>query len=284
VIHYQYASLLLYESEDYDGALDECEQAIKCDPAAETLLTLRALILTRLGRYSEAAPLYESLLLDLSNRDLKWRVSTRDQAAQCYRRFGEQDRSMKDASSFKKHIDRACKIVDDAIAAADIDWRTGLLYLNILEDGLFFAINERDDSYARILLNKLLDASHFLKMPLFRLLKLENFEFAFGPASVITASARDYFGRYARQDAVVRMLKAGSVEDRLVGKVCKIPVEKKYGFIADTDGHTYFIVPSFFRNINDWNLLQEGMQVHFTPSYDAKNRGLGKDVVFVTQS
>ena len=281
IIHYQYANLLLYQLEDFDGALLECENAIKCDPNEETLSTLKALILTRLGRYSEAAPMYDVILMDIANRPHKWRLSTRDQAAECYRRFGEQDRAMKDTNGFFKHIDRACLILEDAMAVGDVDRGTGNLYTNIIEDALYLALGEKNETYAKTCFSRLSDASHLLKMPVFKTLKLEYFEIAFGSESIVTRSAKEYFERFARVESVIAMMQAASSETRLVGKIKTILRDKSYGFITDANGADWFLSQSVLRNAEDWPLLHDGTLVQFSPSVDAKQRRRAVDLVIM---
>ena len=77
-------------------ALEKVDRAIESDTQEEALHTLRALALVRVGRCSEAAEIYERQLVDLDSRARKWRITTRDQASECYRRLAEQDTKMKE--------------------------------------------------------------------------------------------------------------------------------------------------------------------------------------------
>jgi LuxR family glucitol operon transcriptional activator len=202
LIRYQFANFLTNNLEDYDRALIECDAAIKCAPKEGPLITLRALILTRLGRYSEAAPIYEAILSELANQPKKWRVSTRDQAAECYRRYGEQDRVMKNGEDFKSHIDRAAAVLEEAIALNDFDRSTGRLYTNIIEDALFFAVREADETYGLALFTRLNDAAYMLPIEPFRSLTPEKFEAVFGVDNSLTVSCREYLARFARPTAL----------------------------------------------------------------------------------
>ncbi len=200
LIRYQFANFLTNNLQDYDRALIECDTAIKYAPKEGPLVTQRALILTRLGRYSEAAPIYESILSELANQPKKWRVSTRDQAAECYRRYSEQDRSMKNGEDFKSHIDRACAIVEEAIALNDFDRSTGRLYTNIVEDALFFAIGDIDEVYGQMLFSRLNDAAYMLPTEPFRILTQERFEMVFGVSSPLAISCHEYLARFSHSD------------------------------------------------------------------------------------
>jgi len=75
LVHYQFANFLTNSLDDYERALAECDAGIKRGPD-EAFTTLRALILTRLGRYAEAAPVYEEILGNLASRPTKWRISS----------------------------------------------------------------------------------------------------------------------------------------------------------------------------------------------------------------
>lgn len=275
LIHYQFANLLINHLEDFDRALLECDIAIECDPKEEALITMRALILTRLGRYSEAAPLYDTVLVNLSNRPAKWRISTRDQAAECYRRFGEQDRIMKNGCDFRLHIDKACSIVEDAMATGDIDHGTGTLYCNIIEDALFFAIKEMDEQYGLNLLARLTDASHVIRLEPFKRLTNEKIEATFGSENKLTIAVKEYLAGFENKAAVIAQMEAGSKDGCLVGKFRPAANGKQFGFVVDTSGKNWFLVPSFLID-NDWKVLREGMLVQFTPAFDTQRRGLAK--------
>lgn len=83
-------------------------QALTTDPDEPTLVTLKAQVLMRLGRYKEAAKLYDGLLPALPERTLKWRRSTRDQAANCYRRWAKEDDALKDYDLAWSHPAEGC--------------------------------------------------------------------------------------------------------------------------------------------------------------------------------
>lgn len=146
--HYQYAVFLLRQMEDSEHALAEIDAAIALDSSDDTLHTMRALALTRLGRYREAADIYEEIIPHLPERARKWRITTRDQAAECYRRWAESDRFSLEFELRRKHLDRALEITEQAFELKDFDRRTGVLYSSIVEDGLYVAVQEHDQLYA----------------------------------------------------------------------------------------------------------------------------------------
>ena len=76
---------------------------------------MRALALVRVGRCIEAAGIYEAQLVHLDNRQRKWRITTRDQASECYRRLAERDVKMKETDLAKTHLGRALEILEGAM-------------------------------------------------------------------------------------------------------------------------------------------------------------------------
>ena len=271
LIRYQYANFLTHSLEGYDGALAQCESAIKLDPKEIAFTTFRALLLTRLGRYSEAAPIYEVVLPDLASRPMKWRVSTRDQAAECYRRFGEQDRVMRNRDEFRRHINRACEIVEEAVATRDYDRSTGRLYSNIIEDALSVAIREADEDYGLALFSRLADVSHVLAVTPFAVITPDKFETVFGENSRLAVEARAFAGKFEKQELEIPQIGASSSGGRVIGKFVPSLDGKKYGFVVDYAGNRYFVIPSFLVDCV-WDDLREGTPVQFIPGIDEKGR------------
>jgi LuxR family glucitol operon transcriptional activator len=271
LIRYQYANFLTNIVEDFEGALVQCDEAIKLDPKETAFVTFRALILTRLGRYSEAAPIYESILPDLSSRQKKWRVSTRDQAAECYRRFGEQDRIRRNRDEFRKHINRACEILEEATATEDYDRSTGRLYTNIIEDAMSLAIREADEPYGLALFERLTDVSHVLAVTPFAVITPEKIEAVFGENSRLAVEARTFATSFERSALELPPADALPIEEGMIGKFVPASDGKKYGFIIDYTGNRYFVIPSFLVDCV-WDDLKEGTSVQFVPRVDDKGR------------
>jgi LuxR family transcriptional regulator, glucitol operon activator len=271
LIRYEHATFLTNILEDFDKALMECEEAIRLDPKEIAFITLRALILTRLGRYAEAAPLYESVLPDLVSRPKKWRVSTRDQAAECYRRFGEQDRIMRNRDQFRAHINRACEILEEAMATGDYDRSTGRLYSNIIEDAMSLAIRETDEAYGLALFERLSDVSHVLAVTPFVVMTTDKFEVAFGENSRLAVEARGFAGRFERRQLDAPQVGARLGDGRVIGRFVAATDGRQYGFVVDHAGNKYFVIPSFLVDCA-WVDLREGTPVQFIPGVDEKGR------------
>ena len=156
--YYQHALFLLYDMGDSPLALAEIDKALSLDPGDETLETARALILTWLGRCADAAEIYERLLEKLDARPRRWRITTLDQAAQCYRRWAERDSQLNEGELFRVHLDRGCRILEQALSSLDFDARTISGFTNIIENGIFWGIHARDEAYAVEYLQRFSDA------------------------------------------------------------------------------------------------------------------------------
>lgn len=87
---YAYAQFLVAH-EDFPRADEQITAALKLDPDEKVLLTYKAWILTLNGNYTEAIKLYDFLINDTNNisEHRKFRISTFDQAINCYRRHTE---------------------------------------------------------------------------------------------------------------------------------------------------------------------------------------------------
>lgn len=88
IAYYAYSQFLL-QDEDYPYALEQIDHAIKLNDD-ESLISFKALILTRSGDYSTAISLYEKILpVQRNNPHRKFRISTYQQVISCYKRYVE---------------------------------------------------------------------------------------------------------------------------------------------------------------------------------------------------
>ena len=236
-------------------ALAEVDAALTLDPGDETMETFRALCLVRLGRCQEAANIYEQVLTNLDERPRKWRISTRDQAAECYRRLAEQDRSLRDNTAARSHLERGIAI----------------------EDGLFLALGASDSTYATELLNKLEGAAHLLVFPPFRKLSAAQFTTTFSDDSDILVQAE-------------RMVKVGQIHwcvapapmsetttathdaNEHRGIIKSLRAGTSFGFITDAEGIDWFFHRSHLAKKQDWNSLREGQRVRFKLGYNPQGK------------
>lgn len=120
---YAYAQLLIHE-EDFPRAYDQIEYALSIDSDDIALKTCKAWILTLNGNYEPAACLYDELLYKQSDRHRKFRVSTYDQAASCYKRWAEQYFKDNDFTECKNKISKAIDFLGRAIEINDYDHGT----------------------------------------------------------------------------------------------------------------------------------------------------------------
>jgi len=188
---------------------------------------------------------------------------------------------MKEGTEFRNHIERACAILEEAMALGDFDRSTGHLFTNIIEDGLHFAIREFDEQYAVHLLGRLSDAAHVISTPAFRVLTAEKLEVAFGENSAATNALKEYCSRFERQEAAAKRMEAESDDGHLVGRFRPSRDGKQFGFAVDGSGRSWFLIPSFLKDGN-WEKLREGMLVRFSPELDGQGRGRASEAVILT--
>lgn len=278
IVHYQYAQMLLQKFDDAQAALDHIDSALAKDPCEEALETLKALCLNRLGRCSEAAAIYERQLVGLAIRPRKWRITTRDQAAECYRRWAEHDLKMKETKCFKEHIARAASILEEGIADNDFDPRMGALLVTIIEDALFFAVASLDEAYAKQNLQKLMDAHQATKLPKFKRFLRDHL-----PTSPNAnpdwnlifdhPTFNALFG--ASQENAVDSIDAASSSDSRTGKIIRLPDKKTFGFIAEVEGDLFFH-KSALVNSDDWQKLRVGMWLKYERVTDERGKCLAR--------
>jgi LuxR family glucitol operon transcriptional activator len=117
---YAYAQFCLKE-EDYTAAEEQILEALKIDSDDVSLKTCKAWIYLLTGRYSLAATIYEEIIPLQGSRRKKFRLSTYDQAANCYIRLAEQLLRDSDFSEARKSLVRAEQIISEAVSKADYD-------------------------------------------------------------------------------------------------------------------------------------------------------------------
>lgn len=117
---YAYAQFFLKE-EDYSAAEEQIIEALRLDAEDVSLKTCKAWIYALTGRYRQGAELYEEIISLQSPRHKKFRISTFDQAANCYMRLAEQLIRDGDFSESRKSLVRSEGIISDAISKGDYD-------------------------------------------------------------------------------------------------------------------------------------------------------------------
>lgn len=118
---YSYAWFLMEDLKDLEGALHQFTHALRLDVDDGTLLTGRAICLVRLGRFDEAEEHYKKILATIDARPAKWRIATRDQAVEFYKRRIELDRTMRDPKAMGEHLLAGAKVLGDSKRNGDWD-------------------------------------------------------------------------------------------------------------------------------------------------------------------
>src|SRR5262249_25984896 len=85
------------------------------------LRTSKALALLRVRRYEEAWEGYKTVLGQIASQPRKWRVATRDQAAECLRRMAERNFGNEDYTLCVENLTRAFQIVEVAFRQGEAD-------------------------------------------------------------------------------------------------------------------------------------------------------------------
>lgn len=121
IARYCYSSFLITHMESYQEALDHLVVAEAIDPSAAPILTNKALALLRLGTFGEAAAIHDQLLSIVTQRPRRWRLTSADQAAECYRRWAFRDWELKEYQLAKQRFNKALAILIDSAERGDHD-------------------------------------------------------------------------------------------------------------------------------------------------------------------
>ena len=266
IVRYTYAQLLMRELEDHEAALSHLRIAERTDPGDPTVMGASALCLTRLGRYPEAADVYDKLLETVSERPRRWKVTTFDQAAECYRRWSEMDLANKDRDAARRHIDKAFEIVSTAVATQCNDRGTPYRLGRILSDALMWSASGGDDDYAGAFIDQvevLLDS-----------LPLRHVELRQRDEEILRTRLRpELMNRVAHLSGGGRgenvRVSRSSKDDNGVspkrhrGVVSRIAEGATYGFLLADDGSQWFVHRSGLVSMGEWTSMQHGLSVSF---------------------
>jgi LuxR family transcriptional regulator, glucitol operon activator len=267
IVRYTYAQFLMKSMEDWSAALDQICAAEMDDPGAAAIRSAKALALVRLGRYEEAAPIYEALLNDLGGRPKRWRVATFDQAADCYRRWAERDNRNRDRESFSVHVSRAFDIIFCAVNSGDSDNRMRQRAGRTLSLALWFSSFGPDSELAMHCLNAVANLVPFFPEKCITIPDIAKYRAAFVDYPDVCARMDDLVSPF---DPLVRaevkrrgVLPTGPVGEVRRGAVVSAQMEKGYAFIEDEAGQHWFFHRSEFAADSDWSTVRVGMRVVF---------------------
>ncbi len=265
IVRYTYALFLLRETEDAEAALEQLEVALASRPDEAALLGVRALALTRLGRYTEASTLYEGLLSSVGQRPRRWRISTRDQAAECYRRWAEADSENRDGQQFRVHIEEAFGILADAVAADDYDENTGYRIGRVLNDAVRHATWQGEESYASETIARAEEIAARLPERRLTVKKFDRLRTVLEPYPDLLDRIEALCAGGPSRNDVGTLETTGAADGKsaeLRGTVAKLLRVRRFGFI-ETEGERWFFHYRHLANRAQWARLDVGASVAF---------------------
>lgn len=135
ILLYTYANFLL-RADRYEEGLITIDKALMLDPDDVNLLSRRAQLLVRLGRYTEAAPLYEKVLASVPVYE-KWRLVTVKDSSECYRRWSENYSAQQDYKGAKEKLDRAIFFLETLSVPEMRTWKMEKQIWKVASDALY---------------------------------------------------------------------------------------------------------------------------------------------------
>ena len=267
ICRYTYAQLLIRELEDFERALEQLEFAEKIDRDDPTLLGAIAMCLTRLGEYPRAADIYVRLLESVNQRPRKWRITTCDQAADCFRRWAERDYTNKDGPAVRNHVGQSLEILLNAAKSGNCDDQTGGRIGKTMRIALIHATQSADIDYAEKVVGFVAEIIQLLpgrRITVYDLNRLvESFAGHRELQDRIVAMCHGA-GKAARGIAVAGLAGGAPASDvRREGRIRSLPEGVRFGFILDEEGETWFFHHNSLVDKSDWRVLKHGMVVSF---------------------
>ena len=246
IAYYAYAMFLIKIMQDHDEALRQLDLALKFDPNDPTLRTAKALCQFRLGNCKDAAGTYESILVGLANRPRKWRLSTWDQAAECYRRWAEQNNSLHDYTECRDHLKRALQIIEDAYAAGDRDQLLDERLARIISDSFHYSAGTGDESISQYACEVALRFFNVVKHILAFQDGIERYVSRFGINShgrnetcrILIRENNEYLT--SKPQIVIGSMCDQDEGQEIDGTVAKVVNSGQFGFIVDIDDKEWF--------------------------------------------
>lgn len=248
IAYYAYAVFLTRIMEDYEEAIRQMENALRLDPHDPTLKTHKALCQFRLGYCQEAAATYEELLSSLDTRPKKWRMPTWDQAAECYRRWAEQDFSLQDHAQCLSHLNRALSIIEEAFSRGDSDVSLGYRLARIVSDALRYSNLTGDSAFSESVATIALKQFDSIKSSDALNESIGKYKSRFGENGELGGDATRVlihrYNSYTRVSVCVKPItlvgtETGS-ENARSGIVARIAKAGTFGFIVDPDSKEWF--------------------------------------------
>lgn len=284
---YTYAMFLISQLDDPEHALEQILQAELLDPKNSTLLTVHALAFTRLGRYSEAAEIYEELLKNVDSFPRRWRISTVDQAAECYRRWAEFDKQSRDVHAAKLHCQQGLEILRASVFNNNFDTSSVKRIARLVDEALSAREVLDDEKYIEWVISTAEEISrglgaisipviHFCRHALLTLMGAESFKerlialdnenanrmaVAQGVVTDAAIAVPSTLGGISKDDG------SGEYKE---GRVHNVPPGAAFGFIVDQSARRWFFHINFLQDRRDWSRLDCGQKVKFREGSNEK--------------
>ena len=261
---YAYAQFCLKE-EDYPAAEDQIIEALKIDSEDVSLKTCKAWIFFLTGRYSLAAQIYEDIIPLQSSRRKKFRLSTFDQAANCYIRQAEQFLRDSDHPQVKKSLIRAEQIISEAISKGDYDTFVIQKLFKLLSVSELYYTRSNDPSVS-IDIVQLIDVNvDFFTAESFQVVNQELSKYAATASPENEAKVKDILARMIGPDRTFGA--------RIKGSVLRVVDSERgvsFGFIKGQNEVEYFFHRSYLRPNNMLDNCLPNSSVTFSPGRSSK--------------
>jgi len=263
---YEYALFLLNCMGDAGLSLEQLEAGLKDNPDDQSLQSLKALSLVRLGRYSEAAPIYAVVMEKLKGKPKYQRCSTRDQYAECYRRWMELDSRSGDVVGMAEHLSFALSILHDAFVSGEFDAHTIEVRLyKVIKEAAIFAIRHTDENIGQIIVSYLNEHQSYFDAIKVPFPVYAEFNSAIKCAVKLSKDVIRPVSIDIRESSVVP-----KPETRGYGVIRRILKGNGYGFIFGDDGREIFFHRNSLAEPKVWDALTEGNRVNFLVSRKVK--------------
>lgn len=240
-------------------------------------MTAKAMALTRLGRLEEAAAIHEILLLSISDRDRRWRLTGADQAADCYRRWAHQESERKEYESAKRCIGRSFEILLESATRSDVDDKLLQRLVKVINEALSKKELVSVDFLENIVSvsEKISELSGGASIPLNSETEwlLRNSETSDCIRKRFLLLDRSNANRDVVKESASLSDVSEDVENVSVtrcGTVNDLFEREKYGFIIEPSGERWFFHATYMATGVEWGALKFGSPVTFRLGQNAK--------------
>ena len=204
----------------------------------------------------------------LGDRPLRLRLSTRDQAAECYRRWTEEDVRVKEFGNAWTHVARAAEILLTSLKAGEFDHRLAERFGAVVDEAMFVCVRFRSEDRACEILRWVESCKDRFNKEKVELVNIDRFLNTYNTSLEITTSISRLPLASARAGT-----ESGQPDgtDRRLGRVRDLVSAAEYGYILDNvDGGVWFFHRNHLQVFSDWLKLRGGVRVSFTVGANRK--------------